>query len=171
MKEEILLFGRKKSLVGIVTGPGEKRDSRPGIILLNAGLIHRVGPNRLYVAIARKLAALGFVVLRFDFSGAGDSRAREDHLPIEQSVVDEVQEAMKALNQVWGIEQFVLIGHCSGAGISFKVACEDPRVVGTILINPQGGDEEWEAYDRNRKQAQYYTNYYTQALFSNPQKL
>jgi pimeloyl-ACP methyl ester carboxylesterase len=171
MKEEILLFGKTKSLVGIVTGAVADSAYRPGIILLNAGLIHRAGPNRLYVAIARKLAAMGFVVLRFDFSGTGDSRPREDHLPIDQSGLNEVQEAMNILTQSKGIEQFLLIGHCSGAGFSFKVASEDPRVVGAVFINPQGSGEEWVAYDRDRKQAQYYTNYYSQALFSDPQKL
>jgi pimeloyl-ACP methyl ester carboxylesterase len=171
MKEEIVSFGKTKSLLGIVTEAEADSASRPGIILLNAGLIHRVGPNRLYVAIARKLAEMGFVVLRFDFSGTGDSRPREDHLPINQSAVDEVQEAMNSLAQSKGIEQFLLIGHCSGAGLSFKVASEDSRVAGAVLINPQGGDEEWVAYDRDRKESQYYTNYYGRALFSDPQKL
>src|SRR5262245_17124568 len=121
MKEEILQFGKTQSLVGIITEPTEvKSDSpRPGIILLNAGLIHRIGPSRLYVKIARVLTGIGFTVLRFDFSGTGDSRVREDNLPFEQSAVDEVREAMNSLKETRGIEQFLLIGHCSGAGFSF----------------------------------------------------
>jgi alpha/beta superfamily hydrolase len=69
-----VLFGRTRSLVGIITDPPEaERDpQRPAIVCLNAGIIHRVGPHRLYVKMARTLAAMGFVVLRFDFSGIGD---------------------------------------------------------------------------------------------------
>ncbi|MGH7928173.1 MAG: alpha/beta hydrolase, partial [Candidatus Binatia bacterium] len=75
MREEALLLGKTRSLVGILTDPPEaKRSTRlPGIILLNAGIIHRVGPNRMHVKIARTLAPMGFVVVRFDFSGIGDS--------------------------------------------------------------------------------------------------
>lgn len=172
MKEEILLFGKSQSLVGIMTKPQdmEQASRLPGVILLNAGLIHRVGPNRLYVKLARSLAEMGFVVLRFDFSGKGDSQAREDHLPFEQSGVDETQEAMNCLAQTTGIEQFLLIGHCSGAGFSFLTASRDARVMGTILINPQGGGEEWATYDRDRKLAQYYTNYYGKAALTDPRR-
>jgi hypothetical protein len=112
MREEALLFGKTKSLVGIITDPPEvKRSNRlPGIILLNAGIIHRVGPNRMHVKIARTLAAMGFVVLRFDFSGIGDSMFRDDNLPFEESAVRETQETMEYLTATRGIKQFHLIG-------------------------------------------------------------
>lgn len=170
MKNECLLFGKTKSLVGIVTEPTELNSDRPAVILLNAGLIHRIGPSRLYVKIARALSKLGFAVLRFDFSGTGDSRAREDHLSFIKSAVDETQEAMAYLQETRGIKRFLLIGHCSGAGFSFLTACEDPRVIGVILINIQGQNEEWVEYDKNRKLTQYYTNYYGKAALFNPKK-
>ena len=77
MTEKALLFGEGKSLVGIVTLPAESSPvDRPGIVILNAGVLHRVGPNRVHVQMARALAELGFTVLRFDLSSIGDSRAR-----------------------------------------------------------------------------------------------
>ena len=82
MTEEVCRFGDRKSLVGIVTLP-ERPDhgqDLPAIILLNAGLAHRVGPQRLYVKMARHMASQGFAVLRFDFSGIGDSEPRTDRL-------------------------------------------------------------------------------------------
>lgn len=173
MKENVVLFGKSQSLVGIVSEPEEitVKAKLPGVILLNAGLLHRVGPNRLYVKVARALARQGFVVLRFDFSGmGGDSRAREDHLPVEKSVVDDVQQAMIYLTRSKGIEQFLLIGHCSGAGISLLTASQDDRVIGTILMNPQGTGEEWKTHDRNQKWAQYYTHYYSKAAFTDSQR-
>jgi hypothetical protein len=41
----------------------------------------------------------------------------------------------------------VLIGLCSGAVLSFRTAVADPRVVGAVLLNPQGfgTDQEWNA--------------------------
>lgn len=170
MKEEILLFGKTQSLVGIIHKPQVYNNQLPAVILLNAGLIHRVGPNRLYVKIARALSKLGFVVFRFDFSGTGDSKARDDYLPLEQSVISEIQEAMSHLSETMRIEQFILIGHCSGAGLSFLTACQDSRVRGAVLINLQGGGEDWRDYDRDRKMAQYYTNYYGKAAITDFQR-
>src|SRR4030095_13226651 len=111
MREEILLLGKTKSLVGIITDPPEAKRSNelPGIILLNAGIIHRVGPNRIHVKIARTLAPMGFVVLRFDFSGIGDSKVRDDNLPFEESGVRETQETMDYLSATRGIKRFYLI--------------------------------------------------------------
>lgn len=162
MTEEAVLFGKARSLVGIVTDPQEveRKLSLPAIILLNAGLLYRVGPNRLYVKMARSLARMGFVVLRFDLSGIGDSKVRGDDLPVEKRVVGETQEAMSVgeflerslgervigetqeamdyLSETRGIKRFVLMGICSGAILALWTACCDPRVVGAVLINIPG---------------------------------
>ena len=66
-------------LFGITTEPLEPRADGAGpswIVLLNAGLIDHVGPSRLWVDLARRWAAMGARVLRFDLSGLGDSPTR-----------------------------------------------------------------------------------------------
>jgi len=170
MRDEALLFGKTKSLVGIVTHPPETKrgNNLPAILLLNSGLVHRVGLNRLHVNMARALAAMGFVVLRFDFSGIGDSKVRDDHLPFFKSVVSETQEAMDYLSVARGSERFVLMGICSGAKISFKTACCDSRVVGAVLINAQNHlhddtNDELSSFIRNRT----LTRHYWRLAFSN----
>lgn len=141
MREEPVLFGGKTALVGIVSDPpGETSSDLPAVILLNAGGLHRVGPNRLYVNMARRLAALGFVVLRFDFSGFGDSEPRLDDMPFAKVAVTEVRSAMDFLTAARGSERFILIGICSGAEASFAVAQRDSRVTGAVLINGSGYD-------------------------------
>jgi pimeloyl-ACP methyl ester carboxylesterase len=159
MREETLLFGNPASLVGIITEPpqGVRSHNLPALILLNAGIVHRVGPNRLYVKLARRLAAMGFVVLRFDFSGIGDSKGREDGLPFEKSSVSETQEAMDALSEAKGAKQFILFGLCSGAVASFQTAWHDPRVLGIVLMNAQDYfHDELISYVSNRRIAQAY---------------
>jgi dienelactone hydrolase len=144
VREKVVQFGRASALVGIVTDPpADANDpSRPGVILLNAGLLHRIGPNRLYVELARRLATTGLVVLRFDFSGIGDSEARGDDLPFEQSAIRETQEAMTFLSETRGVQQFVLAGLCTGAVNAFHTAREDSRAVGAVLLNPLGFNAE-----------------------------
>ena len=137
MKESAVLFGKSNSLVGVISQSPQSNETKnlPGVIILNSGLVHHVGLSRLHVRMARSMAELGFVVFRFDFSGHGDSRNRRDHLPFEESSVAETQDAMDLIGKEKGIEEFVLMGICSGAMVSFNTALRDRRVTGAALIN------------------------------------
>ncbi|MGQ0715390.1 MAG: alpha/beta hydrolase family protein [Gemmatimonadaceae bacterium] len=137
MKEKALTFGPTRSLVGVLTEPARGSDTagKPGVIVLNSGLLHRVGPNRMYVALARALAADGFPVLRFDFSGIGDSEPRRDAVSAEESTLEEACEAMAALTAARGVNRFVLMGLCSGADNAFQIARVEERVAGAIMID------------------------------------
>jgi pimeloyl-ACP methyl ester carboxylesterase len=160
MSEGAILFGASKSLVGIVTDPAEGGSSHPAVILLNSGIIHRVGPNRLYVALARRLARADFVTLRFDLSGIGDSVIRRDNVPFERSSVQETQEAMDYLAATRGVNRFLLAGICTGAVVAYHTARIDQRVQGTLLINGQGyipeSEEDIHTYLVNHQRRRYY---------------
>lgn len=140
MREEAVIFGKSAALIGVVTDPPEQQSSTnlPAVVLLNSGIVHRVGPNRLYVGMARALAEMGHVVLRFDFSGIGDSGPRADTVPFVQGAIGETREAMDFLGARRGASRFVVAGICSGALISLRVAACDPRVAGAISINLAG---------------------------------
>ena len=137
MRERVMRFGKGVSLVGIQTDAelGGRADA-PGIVLVNSGILHRVGACRLHVHLARALAERGFSTLRFDFSGIGDSPVRRDDLAFEESAVLEIQEAMNTLGRSTDLKTFVLIGLCSGADMAFKAAQVDARVVGLGLLDP-----------------------------------
>jgi pimeloyl-ACP methyl ester carboxylesterase len=140
MREHAIQFGRDRSLVGILTenqiANFSGKHDLTGILLLSTGLDHHVGPNRIYVKLARQLTAAGFSVFRFSFSGIGDSGPRRDKLPASESMIDETQQAMDYLERLKGIEQFIVIGLCNGAAAAFRVAAVDRRVRGAVLINP-----------------------------------
>jgi hypothetical protein len=135
--EKALLFGESKSLVGIVTLPPAESSpvDRPGIVILNAGVLHRVGPNRVHVQMARALAELGFTVLRFDFSSIGDSRAREGSRPFEELVVEDIREALAFMERSTGLGRFLVVGICAGADSALQALAGEPRIVGAALID------------------------------------
>ena len=135
MSEQPIYFGEGANLLGVLTIPAAARPDSPAVILLNAGLLHRVGPNRLHVDIARRLAVAGFATLRFDMSGVGDSEldGANSLLYIERSVHD-VNEAMDALESTHDAG-FVLMGLCTGAYNAFRVALADERVRGCVLLD------------------------------------
>jgi pimeloyl-ACP methyl ester carboxylesterase len=168
MKERSIVFGKQKSLVGIVTEPSHIDSTIPAVIMLNGGLVHHIGPNRLYVKLSRCLAEQGNLAFRFDFSGIGDSKVRNDNLPFEKSTIDDAQQAMDFLQSTYGISQFLVMGHCSGAFNSFRVATEDERVISIILMNPEGGNLDWDVYDRKRKEILYYSRYYSKVAVRDP---
>jgi len=147
VRDEVLTFGEDERLVGIVSHPpGGERIARgptlslgaldPGLILLNAGVLHRVGPHRLHVALARRLAGAGVIGLRLDLGGIGDSVASPDAANFRESAVADTRLAMTTMTEMFGIPRFVLFGICAGADNSIATALVDDRVVGIILIDP-----------------------------------
>lgn len=161
MKEKALLLGPKQSIVGVLT-PGEsgEKGGNIAVLLLNAGLIHRVGPSRLHVNLARALSKRGINTVRFDMSGVGDSSVRTDNLPLMEVAYREPQEVMDDLASR-GFEYFVLMGICSGAYSSLMAACKDDRVIGAVLINPSEfvRNINWAAYTLAHR-------YWTKSLFN-----
>ena len=137
MTEQAVLFGSTGSLVGVVTSTAVDvgRGRLPNVVLLNAGLLHRIGPNRTYVKLIRRLSQLGMTGLRFDLSGIGDSRAATDGLSEPESRLRDMREAMDMLAAKTGEDRFILGGLCDGAVSAFAAARVDPRVVGMILID------------------------------------
>jgi alpha/beta superfamily hydrolase len=135
MSEEVVTFGSSRRLVGILHRPEDRNEKKdlPAVLLLNAGILHRVGPNRLYVKIARQLEQLGFNVLRFDLWGIGDS---QDHTGSGQSgnFFDDTLEAMDFLQLRMNVRKFMLMGICMGAKIALEVATRDSRVESLVLM-------------------------------------
>jgi pimeloyl-ACP methyl ester carboxylesterase len=135
--EQAILFGPRQSLVGILARPGTPAPpDRIAIVILNTGIIHRVGHHRMWVTISRALAGLGHTVLRFDFSGIGDSDPRNDNLSPLQSCLADIKEAMDWLEANRHATRVVVVGLCSGADHAVLYGHTDPRVCGLVLMDP-----------------------------------
>lgn len=143
--ERPLQFGAEGQLVGVLTTPrgGAARAAAPAVIFLNAGVIHRVGPHRLHVNLARRLAADGITSLRMDFSGIGDSRPVPGGPSFPDSAVADVRTAMDWLGTEAGFNRFVLFGLCSGADSALAAGVDDPRVEGLVLLDPPAYVTVW----------------------------
>jgi hypothetical protein len=140
MIEEAYTFGRDGCLIGIVTTPeaDQLKTGMPAVLLWNAGLLHHVGPHRFYVVLARRLACMGFTVLRFDVSGRGDSETRKDSRSHKERELDDIRMAMDFMSTTNAFHEFVLIGLCSGADKVHPAAVMDSRVAGAVLLDAYG---------------------------------
>ncbi|HEY8683165.1 MAG TPA: alpha/beta hydrolase [Rhodanobacter sp.] len=134
MQERAYRFGRAQHLVGVAGLPSSPADG-VGVILLNAGLVHRIGPFRLYVEMTRRLNACGYPSLRFDLSTLGDSRASAESQSAKQQIRADIADAITLLGAQSGCKRFVLIGLCSGAENAHIAACTDTRVSGAVLLD------------------------------------
>jgi len=136
--EEPLQFGDGGRLFGILTLPsmliGKAREL-PVFVFLNAGMLHRVGPYRLHVRLARDLSRMGFSSIRVDLADTGDS-PRRPGLTYPQSVAADFSEITEVLESRLGRSPLILVGLCSGAHNAVRLAPEEPRVVGMVLLDP-----------------------------------
>ncbi len=127
------------NLIGLTNIPeGSLISGKPCVILLNAGFLHRVGPNRLNTDLARRLAKVNFASLRMDLSGLGDSMTGSATLDDREIVSQDLDKAMEFMQKNYGLQTFILVGLCSGANDTAIKALADERVVGLLNIDGVG---------------------------------
>lgn len=137
MNESCCVFGENQELAGIITeADASAPRRRVALVLVNAGLVPKFGPFRLYAEIARRLAQEGFVTLRFDLGGIGDSRNHHADLPLKDRTELEIRAALDHVFARADGDAVVLGGLCSGAEDAFRAAEQDPRVKGVVMIDP-----------------------------------
>lgn len=133
--ETPFFFGDEHQLFGILSEPTDMEPRKTGVLILNSGLVHRSGPFRMGVEIARELTARGFPVLRFDQSARGDSERRSGVTVVEAANLD-IDLAKDALRSNSGVESVVLAGLCSGADDALRHIASADDVVGSLLMDP-----------------------------------
>jgi hypothetical protein len=126
--EEVIAIG-STGLYGLLTHPATP-SSAPAIVLFNAGLVHRVGPSRVNVRMARAFAASGRTAFRFDLPGIGDAIG-----PARLSWLQAASAGLDALQAYIGTAHFVVGGLCSAADLAWQLALADKRVCGLIALD------------------------------------
>jgi hypothetical protein len=147
VRDEVLTLGPEGQLIGIASQLWDAARPAPtptpppagcelAFILLNAGVLHRVGPHRLHVTLARRLAAAGLPGLRLDLGGIGDSVASTEATSFRDSAIADTRAAMTGLGAAIGAARFVLFGVCAGADNAIATALVDDRVAAIVLVDP-----------------------------------
>ena len=140
LTERAVRFGPDAALFGIVTEPPRDERRRRAVILLNPGVDHHIGASRLYVSFARQWGGRGYVVLRMDFAGIGDSTTRpgkQDDDVFPASALDDIRSAIDYVREKYDVGDVTLVGLCSGAYHALRAAVAGIQVQRVIMINPQ----------------------------------
>jgi pimeloyl-ACP methyl ester carboxylesterase len=142
IRERPLAFERSRGkLFGILSEPLRARQDLC-MVMLNAGAIRRIGPNRMWVEASRRAAAQGVPTVRLDLEGIGDADGDEERFADEArfhvpGLVAQVRLALDTLEAEGYGRRFVLAGLCSGAYWSFHAALQDERVSAAVMLNPR----------------------------------
>nr|HPH70408.1 alpha/beta hydrolase [Kofleriaceae bacterium] len=129
-------LGEAGHLAAILTEP--RVAPRTVCILVNAGLVPKFGPHRLYEQIAQGLAENGVATLRLDLAGIGDSVHEAVNYPLQQRVTRDVAAAVEWATAEFAPTDIVVGGLCSGSEDALRFAALDSRVTGAILIDGFG---------------------------------
>jgi alpha-beta hydrolase superfamily lysophospholipase len=148
--ERAVRFGEGGRLFGILHAPGatgapeQRQEPLPPILLASAGTVHRIGPHRFYVGLARRWAKLGFPVLRVDLSGIGDTPAGDDgveNVTYPRTGYEDLESAIDELlsrtRTGTASKKVIVAGLCSGGDFAFQMSLRDPRVTGALILNPR----------------------------------
>ncbi len=111
-------------------------DPAPVVMLLHGFTGQHIEDQRLFVQFARCLADAGFVVLRFDFYGSGDSDGEFDEFTLRTEVAD----AAAALDWLAGqpgldMNRIGVVGLSMGGGVTALLAGQDQRVKAAVFWN------------------------------------
>jgi pimeloyl-ACP methyl ester carboxylesterase len=139
LETAMLLPHKGESLFSVLSRPATLRDACDwGLLLMNAGGVRHIGPNRMWVAAARRWAARGIPSMRVDFQRVGESDGEQlaDIANLHpDDLVEQLGTVMRTMSMQLGCRKFIAVGLCSGAYAAFQSALQDSAVRAAVLLN------------------------------------
>lgn len=122
----------REQLLGILSLPDQSRDL--GVVLFTGGgwmpSTHR---NRMYVDLARDLAGMGCTVMRFDYTGVGDSTGETKYFDFVAPHIADALAAVEAVRAT-GVSRVMMVGTCYGGRTALAAAKSVGDLVGLVLV-------------------------------------
>ena len=133
MEKQIHFTVEGQRLYGMLHLP-EGKGPFPALSMYHGFTGQRIEPHRLFVKTARKLAIEGFVVLRFDFRGSGESQGDFRDMTIS----DEIRDALASLDFLTSQPEvnpnrLGVLGLSMGGFVASHVASQSSRVKALVL--------------------------------------
>ena len=131
--------GQGGLLFSVETRPVGRTPNPTWLILLTGRAVRHIGPNRIWVRMARELALKGIASLRLDGRSVGDSDGEGNGLMpneeyYQEHIYDDIENVME-IATAQGAKQFLMTGICSGATASYQIAWRRSDVRAIVLLN------------------------------------
>ena len=137
MEKPVTFTNCGQQIIGILHIPEDRTQTTlPTIAMLHGFTGNKAESHRLFVHIARSLCQEGYVVLRFDFRGSGDSEGGFEDTTVSQEVSDTIA-ALDFLKQQSEVDaaNIGLIGLSLGGRVAALSALEDSRITFLVLYS------------------------------------
>ncbi len=134
-EQQVIIESNGKRLVGMIHRPAEPASSGPAFLFCHPFAEEKKSSHRALVEIARRLAAGGFGVLRFDFFGCGDSDGDLQDATIAGWLRD-IQAARKLLAQEYAGRPAGILGLRLGATLAAIASGNDTNIQHLVMIEP-----------------------------------
>ncbi|WP_262380903.1 alpha/beta hydrolase [Bacillus infantis] len=136
MSESILIPWKDMHLCGSLDFPAgfSKNRRYPLVIICHGFTGSRIGVDRLFVKTSNRLTADGYLVLRFDYEGCGESPGEYG----ETGLPDLLEQTLSAVDFAMKLEyadphSISLIGHSLGGAVAVLAAAKDDRIRKLII--------------------------------------
>ncbi len=135
MESPIEFTSAANRLHGILHTPEPSSSAKEaGVLFLHGWSGSRIGPHRMFVKLARRLCALGYPCLRYDFAGRGDSDGAVDDASINTMIAD-TRAAADAFAREAGVTRPIVLGICSGSKVAIGAAVTGLETRGLALLS------------------------------------
>jgi len=138
MIKPVTFTNNGEQIIGILHVPDtlKKGEQAPAIAMFHGFTGHKSEAHRLFIHVARAICNAGFVVLRFDFRGSGDSDGEFE----DMTVPGEISDAARAIDflsrlDVVNPEKIGVIGLSMGGRVAAILASKDKRVKFVVLYS------------------------------------
>jgi uncharacterized protein len=138
METSVVIPTGKDQICGTLHMPQHFFNEKLPVILICHGFIsNKIGQHQIFVKAAREFCKNGFAVLRFDYTGCGESTGEHHNITLP----NQVRETLKvldflALQPNIDAENIILLGHSFGGGVATIVAGRARRIKRLILWSP-----------------------------------
>ena len=106
----------------------------PMIIIAHGFVGSRIGVDRLFVLAAREFARHGYMVLRFDYGGCGESTGDYGSGGLD-AMIDQTRSVLDYALDIDCVDpqRVILLGHSLGGAVAILTAARDKRVKSLVL--------------------------------------
>lgn len=135
MKEHVFIKGRK-ALSAMIHNYRKEPDGTPIVILCHGFTGDKIGPNQLILHFAQAIEDAGYIAIRFDFAGSGESYGVFD---VDTTVTGWKQDLDTVVSWVKSRPEFkgspiILLGHSLGGCVALSYP-NDPAIKGRIALS------------------------------------
>ncbi len=115
-----------------LTGTLDHAEGRTGLLIVSGGNEIRIGAHRGMALLARRVAAAGYPVLRYDRRGIGDSEGENRGF---RTSADDIAAAARTFRQALPVERIIGFGNCDAA-TALALFHQRAGIDALLLANP-----------------------------------